>query len=63
MYGIVKVSKKKVAFAALAVIEPSTSSVSVTWTFAVVTAFETAKFANGWTMELLEMLDKNPPSP
>jgi hypothetical protein len=40
IYGIVNVSKKKVAFAAFAVIDPSTSSVSVTWTFGVVKAFD-----------------------
>jgi hypothetical protein len=47
MYGIVNVSKKNVAFAAFAVIEPRTSIVPVTWTFVVVTEFETTKFANG----------------
>ena len=41
MYGIVNVSKKKVAFAALAVSAPVTSIVSVTWTFGTVTAFDT----------------------
>ena len=40
IYGIVNVSKKKVAFAAFAVSEPVTLRVSVTFTFAVVTAFD-----------------------
>jgi hypothetical protein len=32
-------------------------------TFVVVTEFETTKFAKGWVIALLEMLDKRPPSP
>ena len=84
MYGIVNVSKKNVAFAMFAVIEPLTLKVSVTITFVrlevpytfrvfifadvanmfvVVTELETTRFANGWVMASLDMLDNNPPSP
>ena len=60
-YGIVNVSKKNVAFAALAVIAPSTSIVSVTWTFAVVTELDTTRFASGCLN--VDILDSRPPSP
>jgi hypothetical protein len=45
--GIVSVSKKNTVLTVFAEKEPSTSNVSVTWTFVVVTEFETTKFANG----------------
>jgi hypothetical protein len=45
--GIVRVSKKNVVFVAFDVMDPSTVNVFVTWKFAVVTEFETTKFAKG----------------
>ena len=63
MNGIVSVSKKNTVLIVFADMEPSTSNVFVTWTFVVVTEFETTRFAKGCVIALLEMLLKRPPSP